>query len=256
MTRLLERGRTTARSAGPRHAGTRDQAISRSVVSRFMGSRPSAITAVPSTAELGAHEVDPVLAPEHCAVDDKGRYGEHALLIRLRLVLSECRWPGARHEGIEARGIDADFLQERFDGGAILVVELALVEARKGGVDQRPALAAGVGEHPGEMNECRIEDLLRSPDDHAALVGEAGDVGVEVFYAAQTALGRLGIVHVVRADDVERVWAQAQRHAELPLQRIGRILGQEGIRAPEIEPEIDAFAHAGLEGPSQMLGTT
>ena len=89
--------------------------------------------------ELGAHEVDAVLAPEELAVDDEGRHGEHALLLGLLPGAGRVSsGPALVDEGIEARGIDADFLQERFDGGAILVVELALEEARIGGDRSAP----------------------------------------------------------------------------------------------------------------------
>src|ERR1700759_2378597 len=115
MTRLLCRRTNDDAIRWSRRAGTRDQAISRSV-GRFMGSGPSAITVVPSTGlrggELGAHEVDPGLTPEQLTVDDEGRHGEHALLVRLCLMLGEQGRPRARREGIEARKIDADLLQE------------------------------------------------------------------------------------------------------------------------------------------------
>ena len=58
------------------------------------------------------------------------------------LMALELRWPLARGIGVEPGRIDTGILQQRHDRAAILVVELALEEARKGEIDQGAAMAA------------------------------------------------------------------------------------------------------------------
>src|SRR5262245_18636775 len=88
--------------------------------------------------ELGAHEVDAVLTPEQLAVDDEGRHGEHTLLLGLLLMALQLRRALALGKGVEARRIDARVGQQAHDRGAVLVIELALEEARIGQIDQGP----------------------------------------------------------------------------------------------------------------------
>src|SRR5262249_50677251 len=147
--------------------------------------------------ELGAHEVDPVLAPKQLPVDHESRHGEYPLLLGFSLLRLQ-RCPAlAGGKGIESLFRHADVLQEGDDGAAILVVELAFEETGIGRVDKRAATPFALGEKPGEVNPRRIEDLLRPVDDHAALIGEAADVGIEISYAPHAALGGFGIVDVV-----------------------------------------------------------
>jgi hypothetical protein len=93
------------------------------------------------------------------------------------------------------------------------------------------------------MNQLLVEDLLRPQQGDAARIGEPAGVGIEILDLAQAARHRGGIVEVHRPRDLQREGPQPQRHAELGLERVSGILGEKGIRASEVEPEIDGLGH-------------
>ena len=183
----------------------------------------------PRSSELRPHEIDAVLAPEQLAVDHEGRHSEHARCLGRLLMLGRQLRPLVFQEGIEACRIDAHLLQKRVDGGAILVVELAPEEPRIGEIDELSPLAAPVGKQPGHVNEPRVEDLLRSRG-CVMPAREAADIGIEILDLAQPTLQRRRIVGVHAAHDLEMERPQAHRDAQLLLESVGRILGDERVR--------------------------
>src|SRR5918993_3919984 len=142
-----------------------------------MRREPSSIFGTRSSGKLGAHEIDSVLTPEKLAVDDEGGHGKHALLLGFVLVALQLCGALAGSKGVEARGIGAGIRQQVHDRGAVLVVELALEEARIGEIDQGAAMTALVGIEPGEMDQRLVEDLLGAEQGDAALVREATGPG-------------------------------------------------------------------------------
>src|SRR5258708_732162 len=118
----------------------------------------TAATIVPLSMLASAHTPNGIAAP---AARRIGASGLQPARRRRRLLMAGERGGAvAGGKAIEAGGIGAGLAQQRLDRAAVLVVELALEEARIGQIDQRPRPALRLGEQPGEMHELLVEQLL------------------------------------------------------------------------------------------------
>ena len=145
--------------------------------------------------------------------------------------------PSPIQEGREARGAPAS-ASSAATAVDVLRIELAPPEAVEGEivVGTKHAVLLGI-EHPG-IGRPGIEDLGRSLEHQALLVGEAARVHVAVAHAAPV----MGIALLHRSHvrgDVERVGPPNQLDLVVILERIGRRLGDEGIGTDIVAPEGD-----------------
>src|SRR5208282_4023588 len=205
MTAASDASRRLARSAG---ATVREQLPVVPIGIDFIDlltSRAAKLASQAHRVEFLDDPFDAIVAPKWFAIDDEGRHAEDAVAIAGGERIGQFAWAVVKRVAVESVGVEARFLYHGGERGGVFNVEFAFEEALEDTVGVRAKQPVLVGPQPGHESQFRVEDFLRSADDHAARVRVTARVEVEVANFAPFALGPLVEIAAEGAADVEFV---------------------------------------------------
>src|SRR5208283_1679261 len=148
---------------------------------------------------------DAVVAPKWFAIDDENRHAEDTVAIAGGERIGEFAWAVVKRVAVESVGVETRFLHHGGERGGVFNVEFAFEEALEDTAGVRAKQPVLVGPQPGHESQFRVEDFLRSADDHAARVRVTARVEVEVADFAPLRLGPRVEIAAESAADVEFV---------------------------------------------------
>ena len=201
----------------------------------FPGPRPVPVTGRQQRLlDPRAQHVQALAAPEQLIPEHEGRHAEHAEFLGLpaqrvvapaALALRPFGEAGRRHAG---------FLQHRGDRGRLLDLQFAFPEAQEHAVYVGIEAAVVLGAQHADMDEGAVEDFLRAVNGQPARVGDPPYVHVGVADPAplMVVAGPDGAQEI---RDFQRVGLPDRLDAEVRRQRPGRLHGEIGIRALDVD---------------------